>query len=162
MNSRETVIRTIRFQGADRLPYDFPGEHGTDFYNASMSPSPDARPASGVDEWGAEWQNLGKTLLGEVKRFPLLDWKDFDRLNVPDIHDPVRWEALQGVREKAGDKFLLCHGISIYERVHFIRGLENTWMDLYEAPRELEKLLDILVEMNMVAIQHYAAAGGDG
>jgi hypothetical protein len=36
-------------------------------------------------------------------------------------------------------------GISIYERVHFLRGLENTWMDIYDAPDMLCRLIDILV-----------------
>jgi hypothetical protein len=31
MTSREVVIRTVRFQGADRIPLDLPPEYGTDF-----------------------------------------------------------------------------------------------------------------------------------
>jgi hypothetical protein len=31
----------------------------------------------------------------------------------------------------------MAEGISLYERVHFIRGLENTWIDIYENLREL-------------------------
>jgi len=162
MTSRERVMRTIRFEKPDRLPIDFPEKFGTDFAGAGMDPSPDARPPSGVDEWGAVWKNLGNTTLGEVEVFPLKDWDDFDKLSIPDIHDPKRWKGLEGARERAGDKFLLCGGISIYERVHFIRGLENTWMDIYTAPDELGRLIDILVEMNLVAIEKYAAAGADG
>ncbi len=162
MNSRELVYRTVRFQGAERLPYDFPEKYGSDFYWVGMSPSPDARPRKGVDEWGAVWQNLGQTHLGEVKEYPLKDWKDFDRLSIPDIHDPRRWEGLAGARERAGERFMLADGVSIYERVHFIRGLENTWMDIYDHPTELGRLIDILVEMNIAAIQHYAQAGADG
>jgi uroporphyrinogen decarboxylase len=162
MNSRELVYRTVRFQGAERLPYDFPEKYGSDFYWVGMSPSPDARPRRGVDEWGAVWQNLGQTNLGEVKDFPLKDWQDFDRLPIPDIHDPRRWEGLVGARQRAGDRFMLADGVSIYERVHFIRGLENTWMDIYDHPAELGRLIDILVEMNIAAIQHFQQAGADG
>lgn len=162
MTRRELVAKTIRFQGADRLPYDFPEKYGTDFTWTDMSPSPDARPPSGVDEWGAVWENIGVCQLGEVKDFPLKDWKDFEGLNIPDIDDPKRWESVKGARERAGDKFLLACGISIYERAHFIRGLENTWADIYEAPKELESLLDLLVDMNIAAIERYAEAGADG
>ncbi|MFH1069743.1 MAG: uroporphyrinogen decarboxylase family protein, partial [Candidatus Glassbacteria bacterium] len=70
--------------------------------------------------------------------------------------------GLSRAREEAGDKFLLAYGVSIYERVHFIRGLENTWMDILEHPNELCRLIDILVEMNLAAIERYAAAGVDG
>lgn len=162
MNSREIVLRTVRFQGAERLPYDFPDKYGTDFFGVKMSPSPDDRPRSGVDEWGAVWKNLGQTHLGEVKDFPLKSWADFEHLQIPDIHSPHRWKNLEGMREQAGDKFILADGISIYERVHFIRGLENTWMDIYDHPQELCNLIDILTEMNLTAIERYAAAGADG
>ena len=54
------------------------------------------------------------------------------------------------------------YGISIYERVHFIRGLENTWIDTRKNPEQLGNLIDILVEMNLAAIKHYAQAGCDG
>ncbi len=162
LNRRETVWRTIRFQCPPRLAYDFPEPFGTDFAWVGMSPSPDARPSRGVDEWGATWESLGNTLLGQVKDPPLKDWHDLERLRIPDIHDPARWQELAGARARAGDKFLLAHGVSIYERVHFLRGLENTWADIHEAPDQLCRLLDVLVEMNLVAIAHYAAAGADG
>jgi len=162
MNSRELVSRTIRFQGAERLPFDLPHPYGTDFCEMSLSPSPDNRPRSGVDEWGAVWENIGGMKLGQVKEYPLKDWSDINRLHIPDIQDPKRWSFLEGAREMARDKFLLGSGISIYERVHFIRGLENTWSDIHQAPEQLGQLIDILVEMNLIAVKRYAAAGFDG
>ena len=164
MTGREVVAATIRFAGPDRLAHDFPDPYGSDFAGTAMSPSPDGRPEKGigVDEWGAVWENIGVCQLGEVKEFPLQDWADFAKLRIPDIRDPARWTSLEGARERAGEQFLLGYGVSIYERVHFIRGLENTWVDIYEAPDELGHLLDILVDMDLVAIEHYAAAGVDG
>ena len=126
MTSRDLVARALRFEGIDRFPYDFPEPYGTDFAWVGMDPSPDARPPKGVDEWGAVWDNIGVSQLGEVQEFPLKDWTDFPKLSIPDIREPRRWQSLVGARERAGDKFLLGSGISIYERVHFIRGLENT------------------------------------
>jgi len=162
MTSREIVRQTIEFRGPERLPWNLPEKYGTDFAGVGMSPSPDARPVQGADEWGAVWENIGGGKLGQVKDFPLKDWSDFPRLRIPDIREPRRWEKLAGARERAGDKFLLANGISLYERVHFVRGLENTWMDIYQAPDELGHLLDILVDMNLYAIEQYARAGADG
>ncbi|OGV59287.1 MAG: hypothetical protein A2498_05950 [Lentisphaerae bacterium RIFOXYC12_FULL_60_16] len=162
MSPREVVARSIRFEGADRLPLDLPAPFTADFFHASMDPSPDARPSSGRDEWGALWHNIGICRLGEVSDFPLKSWDDYNRLAIPDIRDPKRWTCLNGIREKAGDKFLLGTGISIYERVHFIRGLENTWVDIHEAPEQLCHLIDQLVEMNLYAIKQYRKAGFDG
>jgi len=162
LTSREAVRRAIRFEGPDRLPHDFPDPFGSDFTGVGMSPSPDSRPTSGVDEWGAVWENLGATQLGEVKDVPLKEWADFDRLTIPNIHDPARWTNLVGARERAGDKFLLGYGISLYERIHFLRGLENTWIDIYEAPEQLRALLEILVDMNLEVIRRFKEAGVDG
>ena len=162
MTPREVVARTIRFEGADRIPYGLPDPYGTDFAWVGMTPSPDARPRQGVDEWGCVWENIGISNLGEVKVFPLEDWADWDALVIPDVRDPRRWHSLEGARERAGDKFLLGSGISLYERAHFIRGLENLWMDIHLAPNELGRLLDVLVDMNLHAIERYAEAGVDG
>ena len=162
MTGREVVKRAIHFQSPGRLPRAFPEKYGTDFAHVGMKPSPDARPPNGVDEWGAVWANIGVCNLGEVQEFPLKSWDDWTKLYIPDIREPRRWEGLEGARERAGDKFLIAGGISIYERVHFIRGLENTWVDIYEARPQLERLIDVLVDMNLYAIERYAAAGADG
>src|SRR3990172_2867557 len=110
----------------------------------------------GVDEWGAVWDNIGISKLGEVKEFPLKRWEDWEKLTIPDIHAPRRWKALHGARAKAGDRFLVGSGISLYERIHFIRGLENTWTDLFDAPDRLRELLQVLVAMNLAAIEKLA------
>ena len=162
MNSREVVINTITFQGADRLPYDLGEKYGTDFAWADMEPSPDDRPSQGIDEWGAVWQNSGKTRLGKVKDHPLKSWSDFDKFIIPDVNDPKRWVNLEGIRQRSGDLFLIGEGLSIYARIHYLRGLHNTWLDIYDAPQELGRLIDILVEMNLEVIHHYAQAGVDG
>ena len=162
MTSRECVIKTIRFQGADRLPFDFPEKYGSDFTIIDMDPSPDARPNNQKDEWGADWKNIGVSNLGEVKDFPLKDWAKFDTFKIPDIADPKRWNALDDARERAGNKFLMAWGISLYERIHFIRGLENTWIDIYQAPDKLGRLIVIGVDMNLHASERYDQAGADG
>jgi len=108
------------------------------------------------------WRNIGVSNLGEVAEPALKEWADFDRLPIPDITEARRWTHLEGARERAGDRFLMGSGISLYERAHFIRGLENLWADIYEHPDELRRLLDILVEMNLYAIQRYAKADVDG
>ena len=162
MSSREVVRRTISFQRADRLPYCLLPEYGTDFYDIAMHNSPDWRPRSGVDGWGCVWENIGVSKLGEVKTPVLPDWSGWDKLKIPDVSAPQNWEHLHDAREKAGDKFLLAWGISLYERIHFIRGLENTWADIYTNPQELKRLIDLLVEMNIYAIKRFADLGADG
>jgi hypothetical protein len=162
MTPRDVVARTVRFEGADRIPYALVEPYGTDVAGVGMTPSPDARPPSGVDEWGCVWENIGASHLGQVKHPPLRDWADWDALRVPDVRDPGRWADLSGARERAGEKFLLASGISLYERAHFIRGLENTWTDIHADPDALGRLIDTLVDMNLYAVERYADAGADG
>jgi hypothetical protein len=162
MTSRERVIRTVRFEGTDRLPYDLPPEYGTDFFDIEMDPSPDARPSSGRDEWGALWVNKGGTNLGQVKDVPLKSWDDFPVLTPPDVADERRWRGVHGMRTRAGDRFILAKGISLYERIHFLRGLDATWMDIHEHPDELKRLIRLLLEMNFEAIRRFASEGADG
>ena len=165
MTSREIVKAVVRFNPKERIAYDFPGEFGSDFAWAGPNPSPDVRSNyknTNCDEWGARWENIGICQLGEVKEFPLLDWADLPKLNIPDIKRPDRWAHIGRTREEAGDKFLMGNGISIYERVHFIRSLENTWIDIHENPDKLCWLLDLLVEMNLYCIERYKEIGADG
>ncbi|HEY8668303.1 MAG TPA: uroporphyrinogen decarboxylase family protein [Tepidisphaeraceae bacterium] len=163
MTPRQNVIAALRFGTPERLPHDFPPPYGSDFAQTGMSPSPDLRPANGrgVDEWGAVWDNVGVCSVGEVVDFPLKRWEDFASFKIPDIRDQRRYAQLAEARERAGDKFLLCFGISLYERIHFIRGLENIWVDIYEEPENLCRLIDMLVDMNVYAIERFGAAGCD-
>ncbi len=164
MTPREIVARTIRFQRADRMPFDLDPAHGSDIVWVGMNPSPDDRPsqARGRDEWGCLWDNIGVSNLGEVKEPALPSWDDWPGLKIPDITEPRRWADLEDICRQAGESFILATGISIYERIHFVRGLENTWLDIVEEPENLCRLLDVLVEMNLYAIERYARAGADG
>ncbi len=163
MNKKDIVINTIKFKGAERMPMDLGlTDVGTDIYAYYLPGNPDARPKNGTDEWGAVWENIGISNLGQVKEFPLKSWDDFERLKIPDIREPWRYKGLMDIRNSAGDKFLLGNGVSLYERIHFIRGLENAWMDIYDNEKELRKLMDILVDMDIYLIQQYAKAGFNG
>ncbi len=162
MTPRDVVRKTIRFEGADRIPYSLAPEYGSDLMTVRMNPSPDARPSSGRDEWGCLWKNMGISNIGEVKQPVIKDWSELDSLSIPDILESQRWESVKGTRERAGEKFLLAGGISLYERVHFLRGLENTWVDIYTAESELCRLIDILVDMNLYAIERFAKEDFDG
>ena len=159
---REVVVRAVRFESPGRLAIDLPDEYGSDFAWVDMCPSPDARPRQGRDEWGSVWANIGASNLGEVKEFPLKDWSDLNGLVIPDVNDSSRWEHLIGIREALNEKFIIGRGISLYERVHFLRGLANAWLDVHDSPDRLRELLGILVHMNLQAIKRYAALGIDG
>lgn len=167
MTSKEIVKRTIKFEFPERPARSTPPEYGSDFGNVGMNPSVDARPCKkgvNTDEWGAVWENIGVCNLGEVKDYPLKEWSGWDKLNIPDVDTPQRWETAE--KQLPGnlqsDKFIIAGGVSLYERIHFIRGLENTWTDIYLEADNLKMLIDLLVDMNLKAIKHYKHLGADG
>jgi len=162
MTSREIVRRTLRFERPERLAHDFPPPYGSDFSNTGMNPCPDARPSKGLDYWGCEWDCLGNTQLGEVKNSPLKNWSDFEKLTIPSIDMGDAWDKIKYARENAGDKYLLGNMISIYERVHFVRGLENAWCDTVEEPENLKRFVNLLADMNVEIINRYSKLGIDG
>ncbi|HBN86248.1 MAG TPA: hypothetical protein DDZ89_20690 [Clostridiales bacterium] len=162
MNSRELMLKTVGFKNPPGLAMTLPEEYRNDIFFWGPNPSPDKRCSKGTDEWGAVWDNIGVCSLGEVKKFPLLDWADFPKLHIPDVTEKRRWTGIEQAREKAGDRFLCGNGFSIYERLHFIRSLENTWIDIYENPEKLCELMDILTDMNLYAIRQYKENQFDG
>ena len=161
MNSKEVVKATLQFKYPDRLAVDFPPEYGTDFKFINMRANPDYRPSKGKDEWNAVWDNIGISKLGEVKEFPLKSWDDFESMHIPDVTEDKRWEGVKENIENHKDKFTMGVGISIYERVHFLRGLENTWIDIYENTDYLCQLIDILTDMNVHIVERFARYGAD-
>ena len=162
MTSREVVKRTLSFQSPDRYAYDFPEPFGSDFYNTGIDPSPDARPRQGLDDWGCLWECLGNTQLGEVKDSPLKDWKDFDKLTVPVVGRDDAFKNIRKAKENAGDKYILANIMSMYERVHFVRGLENTWCDTIDEPDNLKMFVGLLADINIEILDGYKGHGLDG
>jgi hypothetical protein len=167
MTPKENVIRTIRFQRPERPARDLPEPHGSDLVWISMQPNVDARRSGKdgqtVDEWGAVWGNIGVCNLGEVKDPPLKDWADFSKLRIPDVDAESRWASLpEQLAALDPSKFVMANGVSLYERIHFVRGLENTWMDIYQEPENLRKMIDLLMDMNLCAIRRYARVGANG
>lgn len=167
MTSREVFLRTIEFRDPERVAMTLLKEYGNDVYSINMSPSTDYRPSGGSggsDEWGAVWENIGISKVGEVKKVPLERWEDWDKLNVPDVLAPHRWQHLyeHTFTPAERDRFCIAGGLSLYARIHYVRGLENTWTDIYLYPDELRRMINLLVEMNLKAIGRYQQFPVDG
>lgn len=164
MTSRERVRRTIRFQQPDKLACDLSEELGfeSDFFYEEMRPFPEDKPSNGIDEWGCRWSNIGQSTFGAVKDHPLKEWSELVGLEFPDVKELSRWRNVATARERAGERYLVGYGIPLYDRIHYLRGLQNTWMDIYDNPDELTGLIMCLVEMNIEAIKNYAQHGYDG
>ena len=52
------------------------------------------------DDWGCMWYNAQDGILGQVIEHPLSDWKEFNKLNIPDPLEQIDWKTLKEDKEK--------------------------------------------------------------
>lgn len=174
MKSRERVRRTLTFENPDRPPRELwalPGvvrnraeEHQAllarypgDFVGRCVRYAPSERaagdPGSGqpyTDEWGSRWAAGEPGVIGEVVEPALADWSRLATFQPP-------WEMLEGASveeaNRAGNpeqRFVKLGGmIRPFERMQFLRGSENLFIDLAYGAPEVETLRDMVHEFHL-------------
>ncbi len=186
MTPRERVIRTLRFECPDRaprelwalsaiswfradeyqevverFPFDFTGprvRYGRSRY-AQGEPS---RPGRSTDEWGSVWEVLEAGRIGEVKQPALAEWSELDRYELP-------WEMLREadfseVNRSCAETDLFVRGggeCRPFERMQFLRGTENLFLDLAYGVPEVYRLRDRLHEYYLTDLRRWAKTDVD-
>lgn len=182
MTSRERVIKTLNFQRPDRAPRDlwyplalelfrkdelelflekFPRDFTLPEYSYGESSRAKGTPGitDYVDSWGCFWRLGEPGVAGEVKRPALLEWSDLDSYKPP-------WEVLEkadlsNVNKScaATDKFTLvvfANETRPFERMQFLRGTENLFVDLAYGTKEIYKLRDMVHEFFLKEVEMWA------
>ncbi len=187
MNSRERVIKVLRQEEVDRLPrtlwalpgvltyrrqeYDevtgkFPGDIGGPVCSYGKGKRCKGDPAEvgiSMDAWGSVWHVGEPGVVGEVKEYPLADWSALDTYALP-------WELLDGadlsqVNKSCAEseKFILAGTETRpFERMQFLRGTENLYMDLAYGEKEVYKLRDMLHEFFLREMKMWSETDVDG
>lgn len=103
-----------------------------------------------IDAWGCKFINVQKGVIGEVKE-PIVPKEDETWDDISKVHIPREWLSIDKdkIKEhcaKNKDKFLLA-GVCPrpFERLQFIRGTENLYIDLMLKPA---KMLDFIKELH--------------
>jgi uroporphyrinogen decarboxylase len=147
MGSKELVKKAIRFQGPERIPLSYPYDWNvSDIVNVEVVRS-FAGPNKSQSEWGYEWQHLENDLqMGQPKEPVLKTWKDLDRYQPPDPHDPTRFEPMKHTRAEIGDdKYYKANFVlSGFTVMAFLRGFSETLEDMYLERENIERLADIV------------------
>lgn len=93
-----------------------------------------------VDEWGCAFQNLEDGIIGEVKAPFVAEWSDLEKVRVP--VERLTVDAREVNTFCAGtDRFVIAGCMArIFERLQFLRGTENLYLDLMDEPAELDEL----------------------
>ncbi|MBN1491036.1 MAG: methyltransferase [Phycisphaerae bacterium] len=187
LTSRELVWRTLRFESTPRVPRQlwllpWAEQHCRAELEAIRQAFPDDITAAevmypplpcmrgdpyavgtSVDEWGCEFVSIQAGAIGEVKR-PLVESyaSDLDKVCPPDAWLAVSLDEANRACARS-DRFMLsgvC--LRLFERMQFLRGTENLYVDLIEQPAGLFTLRDRVHEWNLAMIDRWAASDVDG
>lgn len=182
MTSRERVYATLDFTGPDRLPTDFwplpstwynrreavdriVAKYPCDFHGTSVENvfNIDGYTAGALtDVWGCEWLNLQDGVIGEVKRAPLTDYAALRSYRWPEVVFGPQWQNLDATLAANRDRFSLGWVGDIFERMQFLRGPENLYIDLADEDcGEVYELRDRLAAMMRSYTERWARSAVD-
>lgn len=149
MTSYEIVRRAVEFDGPERLPVRFSSLGLDDTFGVGLQAAAGWQPSQPrEDEWGVVWtlppegiSNMGQPL---GHNLPSLD--ALEEIHWPNPHDDHRFEAIPARLEQAGDKYVMVGcGFTFFERMHYLRGMPNLFIDLYENPEKVHELAERVI-----------------
>ncbi len=188
LTGRERVIKCLEFEKPDRAPRDvWPlpaitlfrideyedliNRYPMDISRPELSPGWDEETANNTfrkgkykDEWGSIWYLGEPGVIGEVKEPALNDWsrlKDFD----PPWYLIEEGKDINHINKKCDDseKFMLSEVCARpFERLQFVRGTENLYLDLAYGITEVDILLNMIHEFNLKHINFWCNTKVDG
>jgi uroporphyrinogen decarboxylase len=113
-----------------------------------------------TDEWGTRWGHAVGGVGATTVDYPIKDWSQLDGYlaeRIPDPHAPGRLDAALKVLAMHGESKYCAANIhlGLFERMHCLRGMENSFSDLYLYEREVVRLLEALTENLLGLIQEW-------
>lgn len=187
MTSRERVYHALEFRSPDRAPRDLWFLPGVGLYRADelaevqrMFPGDFDGPVATYgrseretelkgdtgtyrDAWGCVWHVAEPGVVGEVKEPPIRTWSDLATYQPP--WELIRDADLSRVSEQAAktDKFVRAGTETRpFERMQFLRGSEQLFMDLAYGDAEIFQLRDMLHEFFCEELLMWAKTDVDG
>ena len=155
--SKEVITAALEFKRPDRLPvaFDAFGESDLHWVNWNQIGTGDHTQNHSYDEWGCGWSRSEIKNMGLVNEHPLDDWNKIDTFKWPDANDPAFYTGMESKFDGGRDKYIQT-GIFmlLFERMHALRGYENTLTDLYLERENIEKLADRIVDYNISIIEN--------
>jgi uroporphyrinogen decarboxylase len=186
VDSRELVRRTLAFDSPERIPRqvwilpwaekkypdvverlrrDYPDDivDAPAVYKEYLGTVGDRySPGVYVDEWGCTFDNLQSGTIGIVRKPLLADWKDLDDFKTPAAVLSIDKEEVNAFCKET-NKFVLADTvIRPFERLQFIRTMEQALIDLLEKPVELFELLNRIHEHYCKEVEVWANTDVDG
>jgi hypothetical protein len=188
MTSRERVIRTLEFKRPERVPRQLWKLPGIDMFRKSevdaiLEKYPEdiiipevfygkgerekgiryLRKQPATDAWGCEWHAGEDGVAGVVRNPPIKAMAEIDRLQAPfEILKKADFSKANELHEKT-DKFILAWTtVRPFERMQFLVGTENLFMELVTASKQLLRLRDIVHEFFLKELEMWVDTDVDG
>lgn len=173
MTGYEIIKANIKFTMPERVGLRFDRIAGkSDVYRIFVLPPKDkrnnektynvkkkARPESHeYDEWGCMWESedASGSDMGQVTNVAIPEWDDFENYMFPDPSAEGRFDGLEEALAEAESKGLYVQLNSphcIFERMHFLRGFDNTLVDCLLEPVNISLLAEKLADYQIGIIE---------
>ncbi len=170
MTPREIVLANIECRSDGCIGMNFDGGRLDDFAGAGISHSIPTRTWTegdieySTDIWGNTWFRMASLSRGgEIFRPALEDWRDLDRLQLPDLDNPAYYEGARRLGAGAGDKFRVgwLPGWP-FAICRYLRKMENYFVDLIAERERIDILHDRVTTLLEGVIDRFGEAGMDG
>jgi len=118
-----------------------------------------------LDEWGTEWSHAASGVGATTVSYPLQDWSQLDAYLAECMPDPLLPGRLDGavpaLRMHGQTKYFagMTH-LALFERLHCLRGMQNTFEDFYLFSAEVDRLLGVLTDYLLETIRLWGKLGG--
>lgn len=119
-----------------------------------------------TDEWGVVWDNIHAGIVGEVKE-PIVcgedeDWEDIGRVHIPEELLTIDINTINAYCA-ATDKFVLSSDlVRPFERLQFIRGTQNLFIDIAMENEGMLRMLAQIHEFNCQLFELWGKTQVDG
>lgn len=171
MNSKEIILANIYHENPPRPGLDFDRGRISDFLFADLKPHnyQQKRWVEGNreyydDEWGNTWHRMiGGSEKGEIYKPFIQDWRDLDRLPIPDYSHPDSAKEMNELFNQPTDKFKMAvMGGWIFDNARYIRDMGVYFLDMALNPDQLNRLHKIIAEIYEQKIHLAGLSGADG
>ena len=120
------------------------------------------------DDWACIWRNIQDGVIGQVVRHPLDDWAKLKKYKTPDPLKQINWSNLSKIvdENRRLDRPVIATPESssqggFFDRLQFLRGLENLFIDMISEAPQLDLLIEMVLEYNMKYIRKYLELNPD-
>ena len=152
MTSYEIVRRAVEFARPERIAIRFAELGVNDTYELGPGTAADWQPrAPGADEWGCVWEkppeNSGIINMGQPKGHPLTSLDRMDDIPWPEPKDDARYAPIEAALANAGERYVIAGvAFTLFERMHFLRGMPELFVDMCERPKQVHELAERVVQ----------------